>query len=84
MKRGRPRQSLPQQQSLKPQGASGGPLRTPTSYLDAYAGKDLNVVGVVHFEVFLLGVRHSQIRWGGLASGSNTLEPPSHLQDAAG
>ena len=81
-KRGRPRQTLPQQQSLKPQGASEGPMRTPTSHFDAHAGKDY-VVGVVLAEVFRLGVPHYQIRWEGLPSGSDTLELASHLQDPA-
>jgi hypothetical protein len=57
-KRGRPRQSLPQQQTLKPQGASEGPLRTCTSHLDAHVGKDFYVLGVVLAEVFRLGVPH--------------------------
>jgi hypothetical protein len=57
-KRGRLRQTLPQQQSLSPQGASEGPLRTPTSHLDAHAGKDSYMVRVVLAEVFRLGVPH--------------------------
>jgi hypothetical protein len=82
-KRGRPRQSLPQQQSLKPQGASEGPPRTPTSHFDAHAGKDSYAVEVVLAGIFRLGVPHCQIRWEGLPSGSDTLEPISHLQDPA-
>jgi hypothetical protein len=81
--RGRPRQRLSQQHSLRPQGASEGPLRTPTSHFDAHAGKDSYVVGVVPAEVFRFGVPHYQIRWEGLPSGSNALERVSHLQDAA-
>jgi hypothetical protein len=56
--RGRPRSSLPQQQSLKPQGASEGPLRTLTSHYDAHTSKDSYVVGVVLAEVFRLGFPH--------------------------
>jgi hypothetical protein len=68
---------------MKPQGASEGPLCTPTSHVDAHPGKDSYVVGVVLAKVLRLGVPHYHIRWEGLLSGGDILEHTSNQQDAA-
>jgi hypothetical protein len=85
-KRGRLRQSVPQQESLRPQCTSEGPLRTPTSHYDAHVGKDSYVVvlsDVVMANVICLGVPYYHIHWEGMPSESDTREHASNLQDSA-
>lgn len=80
---GRPRKELPPAKAptQRPQGAEGGPFRTPLSLFDADAGKDSYEVDYIVARVQKKGADHYVVRWKGLSQKADTTEPVEHLQD---